>query len=160
MKKILLIAMILMLLVIFGCKPKANAAMIDPSLGWSPQFTFPMDTGVDGFWFPGAKDDEPKFAIGTSVTAARMTIPAVTFMTIDGNLLVAKSFDSVDDPMYGLGIKGSVNLFKIKVTEALELFPSLGIGFVNNFQNMSTWDDLIDGFRVTVYGTAGLYKFK
>jgi hypothetical protein len=158
MKKLLLVVMVLMLVVTFGCK-KVNAAIVDPSLGWSPVFTYPMDIGIVGFWFPTAKDEEPKTGVGTSVTAVRMTIPAVTFMTLDGNLLVAKEFDTTLDPLYGIGLMGNINLFKIKLSESVEVFPNLGIGLMNNFRNLETWNDLIDGFKTTIYGTLLLYKW-
>ena len=161
MKKIVLAAMILMLLLI-GCEKKAISAMVDPSLGWNPVFSFPMSTGVEGFFLPRTG----QFALGTSITAVEMKIPAITFLSFEGNALIAKTFGAdknnpdAEDPLYGLGVKVSTNLFEVSVSDNVKMFPSFGTGLLNNFKEVQKWNDFIDGFRWTIYGTLVQWRFK
>jgi len=158
MKKWLCV-LVMLLLCFVACKKVQAENLIDPSLGWTPQFSFPFDTGVDAFWFP----DTGQFAMGMSVTGARMRIPAITFATLDLNGLMAtelgKNEGVVESPLYGIGLKGSVNILKINVTDDLKLLPSLGAGYLNNLKEVDNLSDFIDNFRFTVYGTLVQYIF-
>jgi hypothetical protein len=151
MKKLILAVMILMLAITFGCKKAQAGQLIDTTLTWKPSFSTPLESGIVGFWLPVSG----KFAAGTSLTVARMTIPAVTFMTVDLDGIVAAEFDTAHDPLYGIGLKGNVTLLKIPVGENMELFPNLGVGLLSNFQ-----DGAFQKIQPAIYGTLLLYKWK
>ena len=161
MKKLICIVFMLMFLFV-GYQKKATAQLIDTSLGWTPQLSFPMSTGIEGFWLPKTG----QFAAGMSITAIEMKIPAITFLTFEGNALVAKGFGGdklspeAQDPLYGAGIKAATNLFEVSIADNVKLFPSLGTGLLNNFKEVKAWDDFIDGFRWTIYGTLIRWQFK
>ena len=155
MKKWLCVFMLLLCFVV--CREVQAGNLIDPSLGWKPQFSFPFDTGAEVFWFP----DTEQFAMGMSITGARMTIPAITFATLDLNGLMATELGNnggdAESPLYGIGLKGSVHILKINVTDDLKLFPSVGAGYLNNLKEVNHMADFIDNFRFTIYGTAVQY---
>ena len=157
MKKLCVLVMLLLCFVV--CREVQAENLIDTSLGWTPQFSFPFDTGVETFWFP----DTGQFAMGTSTVGSRMTIPAITFATLDLNFLVAtelgKNEGVAESPLYGIGLKGSVNILKINITDDLKLLPSLGVGYLNNLKEIDNLSDFIDNFRFTVNGTLIQYIF-
>ena len=151
------------MLLVIGCKEASAFTFIDPSLGWDPVITFPFSMGAEVFYLPATG----QIAIGSSVKVCQVQIPAIPHLFLEADGLIAKTFGTdqinqtaTEDPLYGLGIKGSTDAFELSLSGNIKMFPSVGTGVLNNFKEVKNWNDLIDGFRWTIYGTLIQWNFK
>lgn len=116
--------------------------------------TFPMETGATAFWFPG----DGTYAVGLAHTFMRVKYAAIPNVQLDVDATVAQEVNQGRDTLAGIGVKVGYKPSAGQLT-GFAFEPSLGVTALNNLAKGKAISEILQNYRVAVYGTILLYRW-
>lgn len=114
----------------------------------------PMETGATAYWFPG----DNTFAAGVSETVLRMKYAKLDKFSLDLDGTLAKEVNADSDTLYGIGCKVNYNIAYTN-SSGITFEPSIGVTALRNMKNITKAADLLNDYRIAIYGNMVLYRW-